>query len=177
MSDEYKATEGMFVCAPTDYTKDLAALEDIVKRYKSIGGKLPSQLELALEAAKAGRNVEESMNVACDGLFRFYIAEETRCAKKAGFDSLDQLKREGGTRLQERDEFDVCVASVARQYQVKAVDYAINPFNSQSALSQYLVKTWGQVKAITSKYIKKKVLNDIKAGGATVKLNSIPKSK
>lgn len=116
-----------------------------------------------MQAAKAGKNVEKSMNIACDGLFKFYLDAETKCAKKAGFSSLEELAAKGGERWQERDQiYDPCIASVARQWQVTNINYTINPFNPESALRKFLEKSANQVGSIISKYIKKSVLKPTK---------------
>src|SRR5512133_2449155 len=113
----YRKTQSAFVCAPTNYLEDLVALESLVQRYRQLGGKVPTQIEAALEAARAGRNVEESLNLACDGLFKFYLAEETRCARAAGFSGVQDLYQRGGAEWEKVNEFyDPCIAQVAHKW-------------------------------------------------------------
>lgn len=155
----YRTTQSAFVCTPTNHFEDLTALEAFVKNYKQLGGKVPPNVEVAMQAAKAGKNVEDSMNIACDGIFKFYLEAETKCAKKAGFSSLEELAVKGGERWQERDQiYDPCIASVVRQWQWTNVNYTINPFNPESALRQFLEKSANQVGGIVFKYVKKSVL-------------------
>ena len=121
--NNYRTTQSAYVCEPTNYFKDLAALEGFISNYKKLGGKIPGEVEAAMQAAKAGENIEKSMNIACHGLFKFYMDAETRCAKKAGFSSLEELAAKGGERWQEREQiYDPCIASVARQWQVTNIN-------------------------------------------------------
>lgn len=160
---EYRTTQSAFVCSPTNHFEDLTALETFVKNFKQLGGKVPAAVEAAMQAAKSGKNVEDSMNIACDGIFKFYLEAETKCAMKAGFSSLEELATKGGERWQEREQiYDPCIASVARQWQLTNISYTINPFNPESAIRQFLQKSAQQIGAITSKYVKKKVVDGAK---------------
>ena len=157
-----RSTQSAFVCAPTNYFEDLTALETFVKSYRQLGGKVPASVEAAMQVAKSGKNVEDSLNIACDGIFKFYLEAETQCAKKAGFSSLDELAAKGGERWQEREQiYDPCIASVVRQWQLTNINYTINPLNPESALRKFLEKSASQVGSIVSKYVKKSALKNV----------------
>jgi hypothetical protein len=167
--DHYRATQSAYVCTPTNYFDDLTVLQTFLKSYKQLGGKVPTNVELAMELAESGKNMEDSLNIACDGIFKFYLEAETKCARKAGFSSLEELSTKGGERWQERDQiYDPCIAAVVRQWQLTNIDYSINPFNPESALRQFLEKSAGEVGSVVSKYIKKTALK--KNNPQTVKL-------
>ena len=158
-----RSTQSAFGCAPTNYVGDLTVLESFVKSYKQLGGKVPPNVEAAMEVAKTGKNVEDSLNIACDGIFKFYLEAETQCAKKAGFSSLEELAVKGGERWQDRERiYDPCIASVVRQWQLTNINYTINPLNPESALRKFLEKSAGQVGSIVSKYVKKSALKNQK---------------
>jgi hypothetical protein len=155
----YRATQSAFVCTPTNHFEDLKTLETFIKGYKQLGGKVPPTVEAAMEAARSGKNAEDSLNIACDGIFKFYLEAETKCAQKAGFSSLEELATKGGERWQEREQiYDPCIASVARKWQLTNIDYTINLMNPESAASQFLEKSAKQIGAIVSRYVKKSVL-------------------
>lgn len=155
----YRKTQSAFVCVPTNYFDDLAALEVFVKNYKQLGGKVPASVDAAMQVAKSANNAEESLNIACDGIFKFYLQAETKCAKRAGFSSLEELAVKGGERWQDREQiYDPCIASVARQWQLTNINYVVNPLNPESALRQFLEKSANQIGSIVSKYVKKSVL-------------------
>jgi hypothetical protein len=161
--NNYRATQSAFVCTPTNHFDDLTTLEAFIKKYKGLGGKVPPNVETAMEAAKSGRNLEESLNIACDGIFKFYLAAETRCAQKAGFSSLEDMASKGGERWQDVEQiYDPCIIAVTRQWQWTNIDYTINPMNPESALRQFLEKSARQIGGIVSKYAKKKVLKQSK---------------
>jgi hypothetical protein len=157
-----RATQSAFVCAPTNHVADLTALEDVVKRFRQLGGKVPPAVTAALEAARVGSNVEQSMNVACDGLFRWYLAEEDRCAREVGFaGGAAQMSQAGGLSVDQSDAFFVCTARVARQWQWKNIDFTLNPFNADSAVRQFFSRTRAQVVEITGRWVKKKALDRV----------------
>jgi hypothetical protein len=161
--NNYRATQSAFVCTPTNHFEDLTTLETFVKKYKELGGKVPSNVEAAMEAAKSGRNMEESLNVACDGIFKFYLAAETRCAQKAGFSSLEELATKRGERWQDVEQiYDPCIAAVTRQWPSTNIDYTINLMNPESAARQFLERSASQIGAIVSRYVKKSVLKKTK---------------
>jgi hypothetical protein len=84
-------------------------------------------IEAALEATRAGRNVEESLNLACDGLFKFYFAEETRCAKAACFSGVQYMYHRGGAEWDKIIElYDPCIAQVVHVWPLTNIDYTIN---------------------------------------------------
>lgn len=160
MMSSHRSTQSAFVCSPTTYFEDLAALEEFVKRYKQLGGKLPPAIENAMELAKAGKHAEDAMNIACDGLFKFYLDAETQCAKDAGFSGLEDLARNGGERWQEREQiYDPCIAAVARQWQATNVSFTLNLANRHSALRAFLENSAKQITEIVTRYLKKQTLN------------------
>ena len=129
-----------------------------MKDYKTLGGKVPPGVEAALEAAKSGRNMEDSLNIACDGIFKFYLEAETRCVRQAGFSGLEEMAAKGGERWQDVEQiYDPCIASVARRWQLTNIDYTINLLNPESAARQLLERSANQIGAIVSKYVKKAV--------------------
>ena len=158
-----RATQSAFICAPTNHVADLTALEDVLKRFRQIGGKVPPSVTAALEAARTGKNIEESMNLACDGLFRWYLAEEDRCAREAGFPGgAAQMGKSGGLTMEQSDAFFICTARLASQWQWKNIDFTINPFNPESVVRQFFAKTREQVISITGRWVKKKAMNELK---------------
>lgn len=170
--NEYRGVGAMYVCAPTNHFADVQSLLSIVGNYKRLGGKMPAQIEAALELAKTGENAERALNVACDGLFKFYVEENFRCAREAGFSGLEQYENarrsdpDGDSVFKHED----CVLRVERRWQWNNIDYAINPLNPESALRQFLGKTADQVMAIVSKYVKKSALKEIQNGSKSTGL-------
>lgn len=159
----YRATQSAFVCTPTNHFEDLTVLENFIKGFKQLGGKVPPNVEAAMEVARSGKNMEDSLNIACDGIFKFYLEAETKCAREAGFSSLEELARKGGERWQEREQiYDPCIAAVARRWQVTNISYTINPMNPESALRQFLEKSANQVGSIVSRHVKKAALKNNK---------------
>jgi len=159
----YRATQSAFVCSPTNHFDDLKTLETFVKKFKELGGKVAPNVEAAIEVAKSGRNIEESLNIACDGIFKFYLAAETRCAQEAGFSSLEELATKGGERWQDVEQiYDPCIAAVSRRWQLTNIDYTINLMNPESAARQFLERSANQIGAIVSRYVKKSVLKKTK---------------
>jgi hypothetical protein len=164
MADQLRQTGSMFVCSPTNVLQDVQTLESIISGYTRLGGKVPPAINAALELAKAGKNVEDSMNVACDGLFNFYVTEQIRCAREAGFKNLDEFQNQrrsdpdGPGVLQVED----CTLRVERRWQITNIDYTINLANKNSAARQFLEKTKKQAFDIVGKWIKKKSMDKIK---------------
>lgn len=158
----YRQTNSMFVCSPTNHMNDVATLEAFVKKYKELNGKVPPQVESALQIARSGRNVEESLNVACDGLFKFYMAEETRCAREAGFKSLEDMYANRASQSDAVAVYDVCIAQVIHRWPLTNIDYTLNLANPDSAARQFLERSRKQVMEIISKYVKKTVLQKVK---------------
>jgi hypothetical protein len=142
--------------------EDVNTLTSIISNFKKLGGKVPPAVEAALEVAKSAKNAEDSMNIACDGLFRFYVEENVRCAKEAGFSNLDQYyaARASDFSSDPVRKHEACILNVERKWQWTNIDYTVNPLNPDSALRQFLAKTAEQVSAITSKYIKKRLLKE-----------------
>lgn len=158
--NNYRTVGSMHVCGPTNFFADVNTLLSVISRYKNLGGKVPPNIEVALELAKAGTNVEESLNLACDGLFKFYLAENLRCARDAGFSNLDQYEAERRSIPDSDRVFkqEVCIVNVERKWQQTNINYAINIRNPDSALRQFIQKTADQVQRIASKYIKKSAI-------------------
>jgi hypothetical protein len=150
----------MYVCSPTNQLADVRTLLEIVARYKQLGGRLPAGVEVALEGAKAGTNAEDSMNIACEGLFKFYVSENARCAREAGYSSLEQYYADRKTNPDGDRVFkqEACLLNVERQWQLTNINYTINPYIPDSALRVFLRKTANQVFGIVSKYLKKRIL-------------------
>jgi len=160
MGNSYRNVGNMHVCTPTNQMADVAALLKIVTDFKRIGGKVPAAVEAALELAKTGKNAEDSLNIACEGLFKFYVSENMRCAKEAGYSNLDQYYAElrddpYSERVSNKES---CILNVERKWQLTNIDYTINLANPESAIRQFLRRTAEQVTGIVSKYIKKKTL-------------------
>lgn len=158
MSDERRIVGSISVCAGTSHFQDIKTLENIVSGYKRLGGKVPTQIEIALEAAKQGKAVEDSLNSACDGLFKFYVAEQQRCARESGFSNADEMyasKKNDpfGTNGQ---SYDMCVLKVERRWQLTNIDYTINFSNKESAARKYIEATASQILDLIAKYTKRK---------------------
>lgn len=152
----YRKTHSMFVCTPTSHMADLSDLEAVIKRFKEVGGKLPPTIEAALEVAKTGRNIEDSMNAACNGLFEFYINAEKACAEKVGYTSFADV--ENGD-WQKKEAFDLCLLPTISKWQVHSINYTINPLIESSAVRVFIRETKEQVFRIVQKYLKKQVID------------------
>lgn len=160
---EMEKTQTMYLCSKTHAFEDLKTVERILNGYKQRGGKLPPQLEKALELAKTGKNVEDSINHVCDALFEFYLNEETRCAKEAGFSSLDKLEQARPVANDDRVErADACMLNVTLKWQATSVDFTLNFNNKNSLVRQFYEKTKDQLATIAGRWVRRKALQKAK---------------
>lgn len=99
------------------------------------------------------------MNIACDGLFKFYAADQMTCAREHGFSNLDQLKEarrsdpDSNDALQRADE---CIFRTETRWQLTSIDYTISFSNKKSLARNYSDKNRDQITAIVFKYVNKK---------------------
>lgn len=152
----------MYVCSATNHFADVKALERFVAEAKKRGVKLPPQIEIAIAAAKSGRDVEAHLNAICNDLFKYYVDAQNACAVKAGFKSYGDMSLQQSTQWQRIDEaYDPCILAVERQYQRKSVERFFDP----KAWKETFLKLWDNISPVVFKYIKKKALGAIRVNG------------
>lgn len=166
MAPTYRETAGVRVCSATAHFKDVGALENIVKGLSQVA-KVPPAVTAALELAKQGKNLEEAMNTACDGLFNFYTRLENECAKRAGYKNVGEAySAERNDPGNVASEFEICKMSVIRNWPLHNINYVINYTNEDSLVRMYVEKTKKQVEALAYKYIKRKAKDLVKQSSA-----------
>jgi hypothetical protein len=151
------------ICTPTKATQDATVVEEWVKNYRRAGGKVPPQLQAALEAVKVANNIENSMNTVCEELARLLSSNQEYCARRAGFESLDDMERLKGIRWQEYDQYDICMLNnyyrTDQAERIRSVLYIGNP---KSFVSTFLESTKEQLWDIIGRWLKGKAKERLK---------------
>jgi hypothetical protein len=131
-------------------------------QYRKLGGRVPPPLAVALESAKMGRNVETAMNNVCEEMSRFLASIEEFCARYAGFQGVEHMKREGGVRGQDVKQYYVCMAhDYVRAVPSEAVKKVLYIGDPKSFVSVFSSKTLKQAWGLIAKYLKKKVIDGL----------------
>lgn len=151
------------------YSDDLKAVEEIarlVKMARQVGLPLPPALEAAVEAAKAGRNVETALNETCDALNEFMNTVAEKCARDAGYSSYDDMDSKRPTDWLNIDErYDPCVQkSMGRGYGVN-YHWALRWDNPDSFARRFGEKEWEQLKAWIARMVRRRVRKATGVGG------------
>lgn len=152
-----------YICTPTKASQDATVVEDWLRAYRLAGGKVPPQLHAALEAAKVGKNIEDSMNTVCEELARLLSSNQEYCARRAGFASLADMEQLKGIRWQDYDQYDICMLNnyyrTDQAERIKSVLYIGNP---KSFVSTFLASTKQQLWEIVGRWLKGKARERLK---------------
>lgn len=137
---------------------DYRVMKDAIDGYRRLGGIVPIGLSRAFgaldQAFIAGDNFDSAFKSACLEMGTFLTTNEEYCARFAGFSDKAEMARTGGTRWQDVDGYDICMARNYYRYtQAEAVKKVLNIGDPKSFVSVFTSGIKKQIWDLLTKWL------------------------